>query len=176
MTKPCPHDESATCEATAGERIAHVREEVGKDLFLLGRQVSLDFKSFPKVLVGTKYNEYLGTKEWNAWVDGASWKAHYPEEAVEGLKMPEMEGEEQTRLPVISIPGAVENVPELLVKDLNFIFPFGLFMIALRFLLRALLAISGHVRVDPDAAHGEGDVEEKQLEQHGLAPAKEAAR
>jgi hypothetical protein len=34
-------------------------------------------------------------------------------------------------------------------------------MIALRFILRALLAISGHVRVDPDAAHEEDDVHDK---------------
>jgi hypothetical protein len=32
-------------------------------------------------------------------------------------------------------------------------------MIALRFLLRCVLAIGGAVRVDPDAAHGEVDVE-----------------
>jgi TRAP-type C4-dicarboxylate transport system permease small subunit len=166
IVQPCPNDAAQSCDVSAGERITHVKKEIGKDLFLLGRQISLDFKTIPKVLTGQKYNEYFGAKDWNAWVDGSAWQDHYPADAVAGLKMPDTEPQ-QTRLPIITIPGSAENVPELLVKDLNFIFPFGLFMIALRFILRSLLALSGHVRVDPDAAHGEEDVEDKQLEQHG---------
>ncbi|MDB4993714.1 MAG: uncharacterized protein JWM74_1146, partial [Myxococcaceae bacterium] len=77
---------------------------------------------------------------------------------------------EATHQPVISIPGSAENVPGLLIKDLNFIFPFGLFMIGMRFLLRCLLAISGHVRVDPDAVHGEEEVDDAQHEKHGGPP------
>jgi hypothetical protein len=37
---------------------------------------------------------------------------------------------------------------------------FGWFMTALRFLLRFVLVLIGHVRVDPDLAHGEDEVEE----------------
>jgi hypothetical protein len=55
----------------------------------------------------------------------------------------------------------MEQARGLVIRDLNFVFPFGLAMIALRFILRALLAISGHVRVDPDAAHEEDDVHDK---------------
>jgi hypothetical protein len=33
-------------------------------------------------------------------------------------------------------------------------------MIALRFLLRSLLVVAGYIRVDPDAAHEEDEVEE----------------
>jgi hypothetical protein len=58
----------------------------------------------------------------------------------------------------------MEQARGLVIRDLNFVFPFGLLMIALRFILRSLLAISGHVRVDPDAVHGEDDVHEKHTE------------
>ena len=56
----------------------------------------------------------------------------------------------------MSIPGGQE-VRGLLIKDADLVFPFGLLMIALRFILRSLLAISGHVEVDPDSAHKEED-------------------
>jgi hypothetical protein len=42
----------------------------------------------------------------------------------------------------------------------------GLFAIALRFLLRALLVIAGVYTVDPDAVHGEEETDEAQHEQH----------
>ncbi|WP_394843701.1 TRAP transporter small permease [Pendulispora brunnea] len=168
VTEPCPEDPARTCDVPAGKRIAHVEKELGTDLFLLGRQISLDFKSLPKVLGGKNYNDYLGANEWNEWLAGSSWKEHYPPDAVDTMRMTE-----GTRAPLISIPGAAESAQDLLVKDINFIFPFGLLMIGLRFILRALLALSGHVRVDPDAAHGEEEVEETQLEKHGLPPSAE---
>jgi len=176
VTQPCEAreggDPAQTCEVSAGARIAHVGKELGTDLFLLGRQISLDFKSLPKVLSGRNYNEYLAAGEWNEWLAGSSWKEHYPPDAVDGMRMPE--GADSTRAPIISIPGAADSAQDLLVKDINFIFPFGLLMIGLRFILRALLALSGHVRVDPDAAHGEEEIEVTQLEKHGLTPASPA--
>jgi hypothetical protein len=57
----------------------------------------------------------------------------------------------------------------MLVKELDFVFPMGLFAIALRFLLRALLVIAGVYTVDPDAVHGEEEVDESQDEQHAKA-------
>ncbi|WP_394833210.1 TRAP transporter small permease [Pendulispora rubella] len=170
VTEACPQDPARTCEVSAGRRIAHVEHELGTDVFLLGRQIALDFKSLPKVLAGKNYNDYLGASEWNEWLAGSSWKEHYPPEAVDTMRMTE-----GTRAPLISIPGAAESAQDLLVKDINFIFPFGLLMIGLRFILRVLLAMSGHVRVDPDAAHGEEEVEETQLEKHGLPVEKGAS-
>ena len=37
----------------------------------------------------------------------------------------------------------------------SFVFGNRMLVLALRFLLRALLALSGHIEVDPDAAHKE---------------------
>ena len=139
-----------------GEARAHGPRH-GTDLFLVGRQLSLDVRTLPRVVVGIRYNEYLTNADWNAWVKGADWSAHFPAEAASGLLTPEGQGGpslNQTRLPAVSIPGG-EEVRGLLVKDADFVFPFGLLMIACRFLLRALLVLAGHVRVDPDLAHEE---------------------
>src|SRR5262249_37654113 len=43
----------------------------------------------------------------------------------------------------------------MLATDLGLVFPFGFFVLGLRFLLRMLLALSGHVSIDPDEAHKE---------------------
>jgi hypothetical protein len=59
---------------------------------------------------------------------------------------------------VTAVPGAGEPVFQLLVRECNFVFAFGLLVIGLRFVLRSLLAISGWVKVDPNAAHGEEEV------------------
>ena len=40
-------------------------------------------------------------------------------------------------------------------RTLGLVFPFGLLAIGLRFLLRVLLVLSGHVSADPDEAHKE---------------------
>jgi hypothetical protein len=142
----------------AGEKLAQIAHEMGTDLFLVGRQLSLDGRTFPRVVVGTRYNEYLTNGDWNSWLKGADWGAHFPSDAVAGLFAPDGR-EEEKHLPAISVPGG-EEVRGLLIKDADFVFPFGLLMIACRFLLRALLVVSGHVRVDPDLAHEEDEVEE----------------
>jgi TRAP-type C4-dicarboxylate transport system permease small subunit len=154
--QPC---ESATgvCETTPSEKWDHVKHEIGNDLFLAGRQITLDFKSLPHVIQGERYDQYLRAAEWNAWMNDADWTGHFPAEDVKPLMM--AEDTNDARLPAVIEPGG--EARDLLVKEANFIFPFGLLMIALRFLLRALLVASGHVVVDPDAAHAEEDVEER---------------
>ncbi|HEX7663727.1 MAG TPA: TRAP transporter small permease, partial [Polyangiaceae bacterium] len=163
--EPCADDANKSCDVAPGAKIAFVNHEMGKDLFLVGRQISLDVKTFPKVIVGTRYSDYLQTNEWNTWLDGADWSAHFDKNDVEALKMPP-DQPDQTHLPIVSIPGSPENVPGMLIKVLDFVFPMGLFAIALRFVLRALLVIAGVYKVDPDAVHGEEEVDEAQEEQH----------
>ena len=60
---------------------------MGDDLFLLGRQASLDLESFPRVLVGVPYDKWMKAAEWNAWLDGADWTAHFDKTAVDALHM-----------------------------------------------------------------------------------------
>ncbi len=166
----------APADATPRQKLAHVAHEMGNDMFLMRRQMTLDLKSLPHVLAGDRYNEYLHAPEWNAWLRGAesSWNARFKPEDVKLLEMPETTPP-VSRQPIISIPGSAENVPGLLVRDFDFIVPFGLLVLAIRFLMRAILALTGHVRVDPDSAHGDEEIEAAQAKLHGPTPAKGAA-
>jgi TRAP-type C4-dicarboxylate transport system permease small subunit len=148
------------CDVPFGVKLGIVEKAVGDDFFLMGRQVSLDVRSVPRVLVGTKYDGWMKAGEWNEWLKGADWAAHFKQDDVNNLLLP-ADQPDAVRSPAVNVPGGMEQARGLVIRDLNFVFPFGLLMIALRFVLRALLAISGHVRVDPDAAHEEDDVHER---------------
>jgi Tripartite ATP-independent periplasmic transporters, DctQ component len=141
-----------------GERLEKTEHEVLRDMFLLRQQMKLDLRSFPKVLAGKKYQDYLKAPEWNEWLASGAWTDYFAEADVKGQMMDDADAQ-ATRLPLINVPGTGENTNGLLIRDLDFVFPFGLLMIALRFLLRCVLAIGGAVRVDPDAAHGDVEVE-----------------
>ena len=154
-------NKSGLCPTPAAEKVGEVLHAMGTDWFVIRRQMSLDVRSFPRVIVGTKYNGYLSGSEWNTWVSEGDWGAHFPPEQVAGLMAP-TDRPSEMHIPAVSIPGGQE-VRGLLIKDADFVFPFGLLMIALRFLLRTVLAISGHVQVDPDSAHKEDDEHEDGL-------------
>jgi len=141
-----------------GERTSKVEHEFARDMFLLRQQMKLDLHTFPKVVTGKKYKDYLKANEWNGWMNGGSWASWFPADDVKGQMMDPAD-QTLTRLPLINIPGTGEETNGLVIRDIDFVFPFGLLMIALRFLLRCALAIGGAVRVDPDAAHEEFDVE-----------------
>jgi hypothetical protein len=166
ITEPCANDAAKDCPTTFGQRTSHSVKEMRTDFFLLGRQMSLDLKTLPVVLGGKKYNEYMKAAEWNAWFKGGSWGDHFKPEEVDGQLMDETTPD-VTRNPVINVPGG-EDTNGLLVRDLNLVFPFGLLMITLRFLLRAILAIGGAVRVDPDVAHGDGGESHEGAEEEDL--------
>lgn len=144
------------CEVGAGVKLAGVSEEAGRDLFLLGRQISLDLKSIPRVFfAGTAYDKWFMPADWNAWWKDGGWEKHYKEEDVKAQVLaPELT---EPRIPAVTIPGGDENPSGILIRDLNLVLPLGLMMIALRFVIRSLLALSGHIVVDPDAAHAEDD-------------------
>lgn len=150
-------------DMTPSQKMEHIAGDMKKDMFLLGRQVSLDFQAFPKVLAGTKYDTWMTGAQWNEWMKGADWSAHFPKDDVDGqLAQPDQLNEPHP--PAVNWPGGGENIRGLLVRDMNFIFPFGLLVIGLRFLLRCLLTLSGHIKVDPDAAHEDEDVHAKHAE------------
>ena len=157
-TMPCPGDESARCTTSMGSKVDVVTTRFGRDFFLTGRQISLDLKSFPKVLAGTPYNKYLTPAEWNAWLKGGGWSPRFNPEDVKLLELPE-DGSIDYRNPsVTAIPGSVDQVAKMLVPMFDLVFAFGLFVVGVRFLVRSLLAISGHIKVDPNAAHGDDDL------------------
>jgi TRAP-type C4-dicarboxylate transport system permease small subunit len=163
--RPCASSETGKgtapgmCPLTPSEEIALVAHEMRVDAFLTARQFSLDLNTFPHVVKGERYDQYFHAAEWNAWTKEADWGAYFTPEEVSALHVPEPppDGPNPSRLPAVVSPHG--EARKLLEKDLNFVFPFGLFMIGLRFVLRVLLVLSGHATVDPDSAHGEEDVQ-----------------
>jgi TRAP-type C4-dicarboxylate transport system permease small subunit len=171
-TEPCPDDKSKSCDTTPGEKAAAVEHALGQDFFLLGRQMTLDLRTFPKVLGGTPYDKWLTAPEWNTWLDGADWKAHFDATAVDALHMDPSQPS-ATRMPQVAVPGTGEEARGLLVRELDFVFPFGLAIIAIKFLMRIVLILQGRINVDPDSAHD--DPELSRSEERDAAAAKEMA-
>jgi TRAP-type C4-dicarboxylate transport system permease small subunit len=156
-TKPCPGEAGKSCDTTAGEKAATVEHKIAADFFLLGRQASLDWMSIGPVLGGTPYDKRMTAAEWNTWLDGADWTAHFDKVAVDAVKMDPAQPDAK-RMPQVPVPGTGEEARGILVRELDFVFPFGLVVIAIKFLLRILLILSGRIEVDPEAAHAEEEL------------------
>lgn len=151
----CPGDSAKQCETSPGDKLHVVAHEVGNDLFLLGRQFSLDLSTLPVVLAGKPYDKWLTPAAWNALASDPAFAAHYGTEKAKTLIL----SAERTDpvLPAVIVPGGEENTAGLLVRDLNLVIPMGLLMIALRFILRCLLVIAGRIIVDPNQVHADED-------------------
>jgi hypothetical protein len=149
-TVPCPADATAVCDAPVSAKLGVVARETASDFFILGRQASLDLRSLPRVLVGTPYETWMSAADWNEWIDGADWGSHFDKTAVEAQKM-DATAPGATHVPAVEVPGSGGEARGLLVRELDLIFPFGLLMIALKFLLRIAILLSGNIRLDPVA-------------------------
>ncbi|MEJ7735664.1 MAG: TRAP transporter small permease subunit [Polyangiaceae bacterium] len=139
----------ARLDDTAGTKVGKSLHAMGEHAFLTRKQISLDLRSLSHVIAGDPYDRWMSGTEWNEWVKSAGFSGRYPQEQVDGLIVPE---DSLSHSPLVIDPGG-EPTRGMLVHALNLVFPFGLLVIALRFLLRILLAISGHIDLDPDAAH-----------------------
>jgi hypothetical protein len=164
-------DFDARAEMKAGEKVSTVFHRLGEDWFITRKQIALDLKSVPHVFRGQVYSEWLGADEWNAWVDDAGFAERYGKDKAELLKL----APDTKRAPMLIIPERGEPRNEL-VNAANLVFPIGLFVISLRFILLCLLALSGHKSVDPEA-HGEMGVVpgDKMSRSEEPEPAKEDA-
>ncbi len=141
----------AKSDATMGAKVGAIAEEMGEHRFLLSAQLRLDRVVGWRVFSGERHLKSLSGAEWNQIIESGGWAARYGAEKAQALRVPATEA---YVTPLVTIPGG-RSPRGILVEDLNLLFPFGFFMIGLKFLLRCLLAISGHVEVDPDAAHRE---------------------
>jgi hypothetical protein len=148
--RPCPDDARQSCNTGPTEKLVELQRMTSADFFLLGRQLSLDSRSLPEVLAGHSYDQWMTASEWNAWLDSADWAAHFEKAAVEALHMdPSKPG--ALRMPQVAVPGTGEEARGVLIRELNFVFPFGLAVIAVKFLLRALLLLLlARARVEMD--------------------------
>jgi hypothetical protein len=157
-TIACPDDETKRCPAPPETKFDKVVSVTKRDMFLAGRQLSLDLRSLPKVLTGTPYNKWMTPRDWNEWLRGGDWDSHFKTEDWKAFELPE-DGSIDFRNPsVTAIPGGTEAIPKLLVPLMNLVFAWGLLVIGVRFVLRSLLAFAGWVKVDPAAAHGDDEL------------------
>ncbi len=138
----------APADAPAGEKISIVMREGGRHLFLLRRQISLDFKTTGHVLAGDRYDGWLRGAEWNAWLADGGWDSYYSKEEIEAVTMPESAAADLHPPLVVGPTG--HNPRGLLTRDLHLIFPFGLLMIGLRFVVRVLLVLLGQAEAESD--------------------------
>ena len=139
-------DFGAKAEMTAPQKASTVFHGLGENWFILRKQVGLDFKSLPHVIAGDSYSDWLTGREWNAWLDGAGFVERYGSESVAPLRIPD----DAKRSPLMIVPGKGEPYREL-THAANLVFPIGLFIIAIRFILLGLLALAGHKSIDADA-------------------------
>lgn len=133
----------------AGAKIENAVHHIGNHAFFTRKQIGLDLRSLPHVLGGQRYDQWMSAADWNAWVDGAGFEGRWDAAQVANLHVAE-----GTHPPFVVSPDG-ETTRSALAHTLGLVFPFGLLAIALRFLLRALLTISGHFEADPDEAHKE---------------------
>ena len=132
-------------DAPASEKVSDSFKALGENFFIVRKQLGLDFKTLPHVLKGENYSRYLTGKEWNEWLKDSGMTERYGEEAIAGIRVPE----DATRAPIIVIPGKGEPRGEL-ISTANLVFPIGLFIISLRFILLTLLVLSGHRSTEPE--------------------------
>ena len=135
----------------AGAKIVRTAHHVSDHLFLTRKQIGLDLRSLPRVLANTRYDQWMSAPAWNTWVKDAGFEDRFAPDTVGNLLVPD---DGPPHVPLVISPDG-EPARGILVHDLSLVFPFGLLMIAIRFLLRALLSLSGHISVDPDEAHKE---------------------
>ncbi len=141
----------ANADASASSKISTSVDRMGDHLFLTRKQIGLDFRAIPHVLSGDRYDQWMSAKAWNEWAKDAGFDAKYSKEEAESILIPE---DAPPHAPLVVAPDG-EATRGILVHDLSLVFPFGMLAVALRFLLRALLAISKQIEIDPDAAHKE---------------------
>ncbi|MFZ5441798.1 MAG: TRAP transporter large permease [Myxococcota bacterium] len=128
-------------ELGVAEKVRQVGAGVARHASLAGKQARLDLKMSGRVLAGAPWDRSLRADEWNAWLGD--------EEAFAALKESDLTA---TRAPLLAMPG--EAPRGLLVKDLGLVIPLGLWWLALRFLLWALLKPAEQTGAAPHARRG----------------------
>ncbi len=141
----------ARAEDPPGQKLENAAHHIGHHLFFARKQIGLDLRSLPHVLGAQRYDEWMSGAAWNEWLDNAGFEDRFPKEQVDLLHV----GPDVTTHTPFVISPAGETTRGALAHTLALVFPFGLLAIGLRFLLRAIMTLSGHLSVDPDEAHKE---------------------
>jgi TRAP-type C4-dicarboxylate transport system permease small subunit len=136
----------ATADSRMTGKIAAIVKGLDEDVFVLSRQLELDARSVRHVVLrGEGYADWLGGAEWNQFVESSGFPERFGVDAARLLAIPTGE----RRAAIVVVPGRGEPRGEL-IRAANLVFPVGLLVIALRFLLRGALVLSGHASVEAD--------------------------
>jgi len=154
-------------DTTMSAKIAGIRRLSATHRFVFYKQLGLDIRTMPDVVFGgVRWDAptRMNGRQWNAWLAEADFSEQFTVEELALMKAPPSM-EDEPRVPIVTLPG--ESAKGALEHDLNLLWPLGLFWIGVRVLLRALLVLSGHASVEPDADEPDED---------DLSAATEAAR
>lgn len=135
----------ARADAPALEKVGRVGHGLSEGWFVARRQLELDVQTFPRVVAGESYSEWLSGARWNEWVRDGGFAERYGAAAAKQLELPP----DATKTPIVVIPGHGEARGEL-VKASNLVLPIGLAILAMRFLLLIVLVLSRHRTIDPE--------------------------
>ena len=139
-------DFDADADAHAAKKAEKVIDRLAEDAFIARAQLLLDLKTVPHVILRAEpYAEWLRGEEWNTFLAARGFDQRYGREATDALRIAPAE----SRAPLVSVPGRGEPRGEL-INAANLVYPVGLTLIGLRFLLRAVLVLTGLVSAEPD--------------------------
>src|SRR5262249_14861381 len=114
---------------TRKQKIDNGLHHINNHLFFTRKQIRLDLRSLSHLLTNERSDSWMTAAAWNEWVDGAGFESHFDPDKVKNLHIPE-----GTHPPFVVSPDG-EPTRSALAHTLGLVFPFGLLMIALRFLL-----------------------------------------
>ncbi|MBW2523023.1 MAG: TRAP transporter small permease subunit, partial [Deltaproteobacteria bacterium] len=143
-------------EATMGQKVTHIRGELGEQFFVLRKQLGLDVRAIPSVVSGKRWDHpgRMNGRAWNQWIEEGGFRDRYPKEEVDRILAPES-ALDQPRHPFVVVPGGSPR--GMLVPAMDLTYPFGFFIIGLRVLLRVLLLLLGVVKPFQPGGDDEAD-------------------
>jgi TRAP-type C4-dicarboxylate transport system permease small subunit len=139
----------APADAEPAQKVSIALREGGRHFFLFRKQLALDTRTLLRVAKGDRYDGWLDGAEWNAWIESGGWEDEFGKEAVAAVLMPES-AKAELHPPLVLVPSGGYS-RGLLTRDIHLVFPFGLLVIGIRFLLRALLVALGRADIEGSA-------------------------
>jgi TRAP-type C4-dicarboxylate transport system permease small subunit len=136
----------AQADMKGSEKITHALHETEEHFFLLRKQMKLDLIILPRVLDSQAWNApgtFTG-RDWNEFIDANGFAERYGEE-VSRVRAAES-SLDSDKQPVVKTPDG--QSAGVLLHSFDMMWAWGFLMIGLRFLLRAVLLIAGHVSVN----------------------------
>ncbi|MBI4704734.1 MAG: TRAP transporter small permease subunit [Deltaproteobacteria bacterium] len=131
-------------------KVAKIGEGLSERCFFLRKQLRLDAGALPYVVTGRGWNnpERMNGRAWNEWLEQGGFPERFGPAGMAAVRAPDS-GLDMPRPPFVVAPGG--PLRGTLVAGMDLLFPLGLLLIGLRFLLRTVLALGRHVSLDPNA-------------------------